>query len=363
MRQGDSSASESSPSTDPDAAERDRLLDGLRRLQRLPDQTPEVRALVAELLPEVAAGAPPRPLETRPGGPADASAGFAAAASAWVASRASPETRKAYARDVGLWLRWCAGRGEDPGAPLPGSAAAFRDELVASRAPLTVRRVLACLSGAWQEARPGARDPFSSRALPRPPASDFAATAAAPDADARAAVAAAASRGEAPLRDAALVQLLWSTGLRRASAAGARRRDLAPLPGGGATLRVTLKGGRLHEAELDAAAAAAAAAWLEAAPPSQWLFPRLDDPSRPLTPSGAGRVVAAAARAAGVRLAPHMMRAAFVTRALDAGVRLERVQAAAGHRDPRSTLRYDRGRRGAGVSAELAAFRSQEVKP
>jgi site-specific recombinase XerD len=41
---------------------------------------------------------------------------------------------------------------------------------------------------------------------------------------------------------------------------------------------------------------------------------------------------------------PHLLRHAFVTLALDAGVSLRDVQDAAGHADPRTTRRYDRGR-------------------
>ena len=42
------------------------------------------------------------------------------------------------------------------------------------------------------------------------------------------------------------------------------------------------------------------------------------------------------------------------------GIRIERVQAAAHHRDIKSTVRYDRGARGAGVAAELAALRAND---
>jgi site-specific recombinase XerD len=41
---------------------------------------------------------------------------------------------------------------------------------------------------------------------------------------------------------------------------------------------------------------------------------------------------------------PHTLRHAFITAALDAGVPLRDVQDAASHADPRTTIRYDRGR-------------------
>jgi integrase/recombinase XerD len=58
------------------------------------------------------------------------------------------------------------------------------------------------------------------------------------------------------------------------------------------------------------------------------------------------RIVRRLARAAGVtkRISPHSLRHSFITAALDAGVPLRDVQEAASHADPRTTMRYDRGR-------------------
>ena len=60
----------------------------------------------------------------------------------------------------------------------------------------------------------------------------------------------------------------------------------------------------------------------------------------------AGRIVRRIARRAGInkRVGPHTLRHAFITAALDAGVPLRDVQEAASHADPRTTMRYDRGR-------------------
>ena len=60
----------------------------------------------------------------------------------------------------------------------------------------------------------------------------------------------------------------------------------------------------------------------------------------------AGRVVRRVARRAaiGKRVGPHTLRHAFITAALDAGVPLRDVEEAASHADPRTTMRYDRGR-------------------
>jgi integrase/recombinase XerD len=60
----------------------------------------------------------------------------------------------------------------------------------------------------------------------------------------------------------------------------------------------------------------------------------------------ADRMVKRLARRAGTtkRISPHSLRHSFITAALDAGVPLRDVQEAASHADPRTTMRYDRGR-------------------
>jgi integrase len=52
------------------------------------------------------------------------------------------------------------------------------------------------------------------------------------------------------------------------------------------------------------------------------------------------------ARRAGITkpVGPHTLRHAFITAALDAGVPLRDVQEATSHADPRTTMRYYRGR-------------------
>jgi integrase/recombinase XerD len=67
---------------------------------------------------------------------------------------------------------------------------------------------------------------------------------------------------------------------------------------------------------------------------------------RRLDRHGAARIVRRLARRAEITkiVGPHTLRHAFITAALDAGVPLRDVQDAASHADPRTTIRYDRGR-------------------
>lgn len=55
------------------------------------------------------------------------------------------------------------------------------------------------------------------------------------------------------------------------------------------------------------------------------------------------RIALRASLDSAIEIRPHSLRVAFITGARDAGVPLEDVQDAAGHTDPRTTRRYDRG--------------------
>jgi integrase/recombinase XerD len=70
------------------------------------------------------------------------------------------------------------------------------------------------------------------------------------------------------------------------------------------------------------------------------------DHTRRLDRHASARIVRRLAKRAGIekRISPHSLRHSFITAALDAGVPLRDVQEAASHADPRTTMRYDRGR-------------------
>lgn len=283
---------------------------------------------------------------------------FERAAQTWVASRASSATREAYRRDLRLWLRHCADTGAEASAPSVESVVAFRDGLLRVKAPLSVRRTMACLSALYTNVAPALQNPFSERACPRPPASVYSRTQAIGVDEARKIIAAAGERGESPLRDVALLWLLWSTGMRRVSVVSIRR-DGVLNRGGQVLVRHLIKGGEEVEVEVPEEAASSIRSWLENAPPSRWLFCTLDG-TRPIKEQSVTKIVALAARRAGLHCHPHQFRSAVITQALDAKIPLERVAKFVHHRDIRSTLRYDRGQRGAGVAAEVAAFRARQ---
>jgi integrase/recombinase XerD len=63
---------------------------------------------------------------------------------------------------------------------------------------------------------------------------------------------------------------------------------------------------------------------------------------KPLKPRMMEYIVEKYGKLIGVDLSPHALRASFVTLALEGGAKLEQVQYAAGHSDPRTTERYQK---------------------
>jgi integrase len=143
-------------------------------------------------------------------------------------------------------------------------------------------------------------------------------------------------------RDHALVSLLALNGLRVSEAIGADIEALG-LERGHRTLTVLRTGGKIVIAPLAPRTARAV----------DLAVGERDDGPVLTTSSGcrldrhaAARIVRRIARRAGIakRVRPQTLRHAFITAALDAGVPLRDVQAAASHADPRTTMRYDRAR-------------------
>jgi integrase/recombinase XerD len=74
-------------------------------------------------------------------------------------------------------------------------------------------------------------------------------------------------------------------------------------------------------------------------------FRKGDHPQeKPITGNQVERVVKAQAKAVGVTISPHGMRASFITLAFEGGADLALVQDAARHKDPRTTRRYQKRR-------------------
>jgi integrase/recombinase XerD len=278
---------------------------------------------------------------------------------AWLTGLRSARTRHAYAGDVVAWLGWLAGR--ETAALAAGrvhvdlwAATQLGDGAAAS----SVRRRLSALSSFYRYcAAHDLIDRVPTEGVARPVVDpDFTATVGLDRDQARALVAAAdADTGAQALRTAAVVRLLLHNALRVDEACAADIADLGE-DSGHRVLRVVRKGARKAKIPLTPATVAALDAYLaaraERAGVGEWR--QLGGPLLATTTGGRLRqghlweLVRRLARTAGVgaweQLSPHSLRHSAITFALDAGASLRDVQDYAGHRDPRTTRRYDHSR-------------------
>jgi site-specific recombinase XerD len=143
-------------------------------------------------------------------------------------------------------------------------------------------------------------------------------------------------------RDHALAVLLAINGLRISEALGADIGDL-DYERGHRTLKILRKGGKRVTIPLAPRTSRVIDLYIgERTTGPIFLGAHGDRMDR----HAADRMVKRLARQAGIskRISPHSLRHSFITAALDAGVPLRDVQEAASHADPRTTMRYDRGR-------------------
>lgn len=254
----------------------------------------------------------------------------------------SGHTRRAYGRDLTDWFSWCSTLGIDPLEANRAAVDGYSRHLETTAAPSTIARRLSTLAGYYKYAVSEnvlASSPLEHVKRPSAPADSP--TLGLDRVEAKALLAEA---GEHSARALALVALLLHDGLRISEALKADIEDLGSVRGH-RTLTVTRKGGARRDVVLAPATAAVIDTYVGDRETGPVFITksgnRLDQP-------GAFRLIRRIAKAAGVehadRISPHSLRHTFVTLSREAGVPLEDVQDAAGHADPRTTRRYDRGR-------------------
>jgi integrase/recombinase XerD len=278
---------------------------------------------------------------------------FGQLVSGWLLGYNSPHTRRAYARDLATWTRWCHELASDPLHATRVHVDAWARQLTEADqlAPATVARRLAAVSAFYRwcvleehlvvnpavHVRRPEVDPDSSTTLGLT------------GEQARGLLAAAAEHSP---RMRALVALLLVDGLRISEALTLDVTDVRDVDRGHRVVQLTRKGGRRARAALPPLVADAIDTYLE-----QRAAERGSVTAGPLfvtrtgqrwRPGNAARALISVAGHAGIpaahQVTPHALRHAAITLALDAGVPLHEVQDFAGHRDPRSTRRYDRAR-------------------
>lgn len=280
-------------------------------------------------------------------------------AAAWLIGYRSARTRAAYAADYTGWVAWLTQRGVDVLAARRTHVDLWAHQLAAAgAASSSIGRRLSALSGFYRHA--AAHDLITrvpTDGVRRPVVDpDHTATVGLDRAQARALIA-AADTADTPqaIRNAAVIRLLIHNGLRVDEAISADVADLG-YDRGHRTLTIVRKGGRRARVALAPATGEAIDTYLRhradstgVVDPRQLAGPLLVTVGGTrLTQSTLWRLVRSLARTAGIpaaeQLSPHSLRHTAITLALDAGVPLRDVQDYAGHRDARTTRRYDHTR-------------------
>lgn len=257
--------------------------------------------------------------------------------------RLSPHTDSNYARDLVALARYCASEGITDPAQLDAQHVrlfAARSH-AAGLAPRSVQRRLSAV-------RSFCRFLVREGAIAANPALDIAAPKAGKrlpgtlDADQVTQLVSISATDPLALRDRALLELAYSSGLRLAELVGL---DLADLDAGDRTVRVLGKGARTRILPVGRPALAALAAWLAARATLAGAG------EKALFVGRGGRRIGARAvelrmaywarrQGLGVRVHPHLLRHSFATHLLESSRDLRGVQELLGHADISTTQVY-----------------------
>lgn len=272
---------------------------------------------------------------------------------AWIGGQRAENTKAAYRRDTDEFFAWCDTHGYDPLRIGRAELDRYRGWLTHHRrrggpvASSTLGRKLTALSSFYTYAVVDLevldRSPMAR--VKRPERDEQTATVAMDLAETHRFLAAAQALGPMP---AALMHVMVCTGVRVSEACAARTTDLG-VERGHRVLSVHRKGGRRQKLPLVPAAWDHLTAYLGARTGPLFLSDRV-----PLYRQAVYCLVRDVADLAGIEhkhITPHSLRHTAATLALDGdpeqGVSpagLRRVQTMLGHRDPRTTNRYDQTR-------------------
>lgn len=284
---------------------------------------------------------------------------FERAAYALIDAKRSENTRKAYRADLKRWIAFCAEGHVNPHGPSIMDTTLFRGHLLATMAEDSARRGIASLSSIYKmllAGRVANANPFHPAVLAWPAANTIPRTQLVSDATATAMIKhAEQDRRPVGARDAAILNLLYDTGLRRESVATILRANYRR-----PTLLATVKGGGKGDIDLPASSTAALDHWLRVAPPdSVYVFPGVAAGEH-INVATINKLVNQRAKAVGAaHVHPHCFRAAFVTAGYDAELPEYEIQAGVHHKDSKTTRRYDRGARGSSTATKIAKFRGR----
>jgi integrase/recombinase XerD len=261
--------------------------------------------------------------------------------------RLAANSVESYARDLGLLAEFAAGRGRPIGSLTRTDLEGFvRDLMSEGRSPRSVARAIACYRGFYRflvidgraKASPAGdlRPPRAWKTLPRYLAvEDVDLLLAQPDVT--------TSRG---LRDRALIELLYATGMRVSELIGLRPADVNL---DASYLTCTGKGNKQRIVPIGDEAALWVRRYLRDArgallgkrgSPRLFVSARGGGPG--LTRVGFWKILKGYARQAGLKssISPHMLRHSFATHLLERGADLRAIQMMLGHADLSTTQIY-----------------------
>ena len=261
--------------------------------------------------------------------------------------RASAHTLEAYRRDLRRLAQFAAGLGQRrlEGLTRADLEAFVRDTMASGLSPTSTARGVAAVRGFYRYLRVAGRiaeNPADDLHAPRTfgglphflSIEEVDALLAAPDTS--------APRG---LRDRALIEVLYATGLRVSELVGLRLTDVRLEDG---YVQCLGKGHKERIVPLGDEAIgwvrrylATARGVLARGRESPWLFLNARD-GRPLSRLGFWKLLKHYGRAAGVRshISPHVVRHSFATHLLERGADLRAIQAMLGHADLSTTQIY-----------------------
>jgi integrase/recombinase XerD len=138
----------------------------------------------------------------------------------------------------------------------------------------------------------------------------------------------------------ALMMTLYGAGLRISEALHLTPRDIDS-----GRMFIHVRGGKGNKdrlVKLSVNLLAVLRDYWRATRPRVWLFPQDSNPDRAMESGTAHRIVARAAKRAGItrRVSPHTLRHSYATHLLEAGVDLRSIQMLLGHRNLKTTARY-----------------------
>jgi len=269
----------------------------------------------------------------------------------------SPHTRAAYARDLrqfhGFLISNAGGaRGEalDPGVVTSSDVRAFVQSLYRQCGKVSIARKLSSIRSFFRFlVKKGELTSNPAEIVPSPRTGSFLPSALTAEETAALidSVPTARGGGFRSLRDSAILEVLYSSGIRVGELTGLRHRDLDMEDG---VVRVLGKGGKTRLAFLGAKATSALSAYLEARKGGGKggvdfdlpLFVALQGSEKGISPRTVQRIVRKYALSSGINKTPtpHTLRHSFATHLLDAGTDLRSIQEMLGHSKLSTTQRY-----------------------